>query len=124
LLVHFFAEPLVTLFYQRGAFAEADATATARVLRWQSLGMMPMVAGMILAQGFLGLRMIRFLLLLSLVRILIRWLALELFLERWTLEGLGMAYTFTEALALVLAAILFLRRLPPKAPAVSIAHSA
>ncbi|MDA0667373.1 MAG: hypothetical protein O3A95_02495 [Planctomycetota bacterium] len=88
------------------------------------LGMMPMVAGMILAQGFLGLRMIRFLLLLSLVRILIRWLALELFLEHWTLEGLGMAYTFTEAIALILAGLLFLRRLPPEPPAVSIAPSA
>jgi putative peptidoglycan lipid II flippase len=123
LLIHFFAEPLVALFYQRGAFADSDATATAQVLRWQSLGMMPMVAGMVFAQGFLGLRMIRFLLLLSVIRILIRWLALELFLERWSLEGLGMAYTFTEAIALILAAVLFLRRLPPEVPAASVLPS-
>lgn len=112
LLVHGFADSLVTLFYQRGAFAEADAAATADVLRWQCLGMMPMVAGMILAQGFLGLRLIRFLLLLSFLRIGLRWIALEVFVPRFGLEGLGLAYTFTEAIALVIAALLFARRLP------------
>jgi len=112
LLVHVFADPLVTLFYQRGAFAEADAAATADVLRWQCLGMMPMVAGMIIAQGFLGMRMIRFLLLLSFLRIGLRWMALEVFVPRLELEGLGLAYTFTEAIALVIAALLFARRLP------------
>lgn len=111
-LVFFFAEPLVTLFYRRGAFASSDADATAQVLRWQCLGMMPMVVGMVVAQGFLGLRLVRFVLLLSAVRILVRWLALELLVPYMQLGGLGLAYTVTESLALLVALALFLRCLP------------
>lgn len=112
LAVHFLADPLVALFYRRGAFDAADATATANVLRWQCLGMMPMVAGMVLAQGFLGLRLIRFVILLSFFRIGVRWIALRLLVPQWGLDGLGLAYTVTETLALGVALILFLRRLP------------
>lgn len=111
-MVFFFAEPLVHLFYQRGAFASSDAEATAQVLRWQCLGMMPMVVGMVLAQGFLGLRLVRFVLLLSVVRIGVRWLALELLVPHMQLSGLGLAYTVTESFALLVALLLFLRRLP------------
>ncbi|MGB0953140.1 MAG: lipid II flippase MurJ [Planctomycetota bacterium] len=112
ILVFFFAEPLVTLFYRRGAFASSDADATAAVLRWQCLGMMPLVVGMIVAQGFLGLRLVRFVLLLSAVRIVVRWLALELLVPHMQLGGLGLAYTVTETIALLVAFTLFLRRLP------------
>jgi peptidoglycan biosynthesis protein MviN/MurJ (putative lipid II flippase) len=119
LAVFLFADPLVTLFYRRGAFADADATATAEVLRWQCLGMMPMVVGMVVAQGFLGLRLVRFVLLLSAIRIGVRWLALELLVPHMQLGGLGLAYTVTEALALLLAIALFLRRLPRPAASAS-----
>lgn len=112
LSVFFFAEPLVNLFYRRGAFAAADATATAQVLRWQCLGMMPMVAGMVFTQGFLGLRLIRFVLMLSFLRIVLRWIALELLVPRLDLGGLGLAYTVTESLALLVAFLLFLKQLP------------
>ncbi|MFK5955340.1 MAG: lipid II flippase MurJ [Planctomycetota bacterium] len=124
LLVHAYADPLVALFYQRGAFDQSAAAATADILRWQCLGMMPMVAGMIIAQGFLGLRMIRFLLLLSFVRIALRWVALEWFIPRMGLEGLGLAYTFTEAIALLAAVLLFLRRLPPDSSASTVSNPA
>ena len=112
LMVFFFAEPLVTLFYRRGAFASTDAVATAEVLRWQCLGMMPMVAGMVFAQGFLGLRLIRFVLLLSFLRIVLRWASLELLVPELGLGGLGLAYTVTESIALLVAIGLFLQRLP------------
>lgn len=115
LVVHFFADPVVALFYQRGAFSATDSTATASVLRWQCLGIMPMVAGMVFAQGFLGLRLIRFVLLLSVVRILVRWIALELLVPHLDLGGLGLAYTLTETLALVIAFLLFAKRLPEDA---------
>ncbi len=114
--VHFFAEPLVQLFYLRGAFAQADAAATSQVLRWQSLGMMPMVVGMVLAQGLLGLQLVRWVVFLSFLRIFLRWLALLWLIPRWGLSGLGSAYAITETLALIVGVILFRRKLAATDP--------
>jgi len=110
-LVHFAAAPLVELFYRRGAYDQQASADTVAVLAPQALGLMPMVASMALAQGLLGLGALRLLLLLSAVRILLRTAALLLLMPHAGLEGLGYAYTLTEVVGMLLAAILFRWRL-------------
>lgn len=116
LLVHFAATPLVTLFYQRGAYDQAASAATVAVLAPQALGLMPMVASMALAQGLLGLGALRLLLLLSATRILLRATLLSWMLPEGGLEGLGRAYAITEVLGMLLAAILFIWSLRQRRP--------
>lgn len=111
LLVHAGAATIVDLLYGRGAFQAAAGAATTEVLKPQALGLAPMVAAMVLAQGLLGLGALRLLLLLSAARILIRWSLLESMMPHAGLSGLGDAYFWTECGGLALAAILFAWRL-------------
>jgi len=111
LAVFLFATPLVDLVYRRGAFDQADVQLTASVLTTQALGLMPMVAGMVLVQGLLGMQFIRLMLLVSIARIAFRWVALQLLVPAYGLPGIGVAYTLTEACILVVWAVLLWRRL-------------
>jgi putative peptidoglycan lipid II flippase len=121
LAVYFFATPLVDLIYQRGEFSHQDVASTSSVLAAQSLGLMPMVAGMVLVQALLGLRCIRLLVVVSVIRIALRWLALDLLVPRFGLTGVGIAYSITEVVILLVWITLFLVKLPPdKDPAIDL----
>jgi putative peptidoglycan lipid II flippase len=121
LAVYFFATPLVDLIYRRGEFSAEDVRSTSAVLSAQALGLMPMVAGMILVQALLGLRCIRLLVVVSIIRIALRWLVLDLLVPQYGLTGVGIAYSITEVLVLLVWIALFLAKLPQdKDPAVDL----
>ncbi len=111
-MVFLFAEPLVELIYRRGAFDQQDVQMTSKVLRTQALGLAPMVAGMVLVQGILGLQLIRLLLMVSLVRIGLRWIVLHMLVPDHELAGIGTAYALTEATILIAWVGIFYWRLP------------
>jgi peptidoglycan biosynthesis protein MviN/MurJ (putative lipid II flippase) len=102
-------QTLVRLLYERGEFGQDDVTMTSDILRWQAWGLPAMVASMGLAQALLGLRQLRLLLLVGVVRIVVRVLALQALVPRFGPSGLGAAYFATEAVSTLLLVIILWR---------------
>lgn len=102
-------EALVRLLYERGEFGPDDVMMTSEILRWQAWGLPAMVASMGLAQALLGLRQLRLLLLVGVVRIVVRILALQVLVPQYGPSGLGAAYFATEAVSTLLLVIILWR---------------
>jgi peptidoglycan biosynthesis protein MviN/MurJ (putative lipid II flippase) len=112
-------EALVRLLYERGEFGADDVSMTSEILRWQAWGLPAMVASMGLAQALLGLRQLRLLLLVGVVRIVVRVLALQVLVPEFGPAGLGAAYFATEAVSMLLLVIILWRVTHSSAPPAS-----
>jgi putative peptidoglycan lipid II flippase len=112
-------QALVHLLYERGEFGPDDVTMTSEILRWQAWGLPAMVASMGLAQALLGLRQLRLLLLVGVIRIVIRVLALQVLVPQFGPSGLGAAYFATEAVSTLLLVIILWRVTRPSKPPAS-----
>jgi peptidoglycan biosynthesis protein MviN/MurJ (putative lipid II flippase) len=112
-------QALVRLLYERGEFGPDDVAMTSEILRWQAWGLPAMVASMGLAQALLGLRQLRLLMLVGLIRIVVRIVALQLLVPRFGPSGLGAAYFATEAVSTLLLVIILWRVTRPGRPPAS-----
>jgi putative peptidoglycan lipid II flippase len=104
--INWLATDIITLVYARGAFGETAIQSTSTLLGWHGLGLGFMVAAMILFQACLAYRVFKWLLLITVARILSKWLAVEWLVPRYGLDGLGSSFIVPELVSTALLAVL------------------
>ena len=99
------APSLIALAYGGGAFDETAVATTALILKWQSAGLGPMVAVLILGQALLAYRAYGMLLAIGAMKVAVKIVAIRWLSDTYGLAGLAASFSVTEFATLLMLAI-------------------
>jgi putative peptidoglycan lipid II flippase len=100
--IYFFADEIVSLIYERGAFGDSAVQSTAAILAWHGLGLGFMVATMLLLQANLAYGVFKLLVVVGIVRIVAKFLAVRELVPSYGVDGLGASFLAPEAVSTIL----------------------